>query len=311
MFRYFLFRLAAALPTVFLVSVLVFAMLYLTPGDPASIYIGDQQSTPERLAEVRREMGLDRPVVVQYLDFATGALRGDAGRSLQTNRKVTEEIRERLPNTLELAGAAFLISLVFGGGLGLLSAVRHNTWIDTLTRVFALAGVSMPVFWLGALVILVFSLQLRWFPVTGDGGLERLVLPAFTLGIVTSAPLMRLVRGAMLEVLRKEYITTARAKGQRERVVLFGHALRNALIPVVTVLGLQFGALLSGAVITEAVFARAGLGLLLVDSIQRKDFPVVQAMTLYLAMIYVALNLIVDFSYAFLDPRIRLGASQR
>jgi peptide/nickel transport system permease protein len=256
-------------------------------------------------------MGLDRPVVVQYLDFATGALRGDAGRSLQTNRKVTEEIRERLPNTLELATAAFVISLIFGGGLGLLSAVRHNTWIDTVTRVFALAGVSMPVFWLGALVILVFSLQLRWFPVTGEGGLERLVLPAFTLGIVTSAPLMRLVRGSMLEVLRKEYITTARAKGQREQVVIFGHALRNALIPVVTVLGLQFGALLSGAVITEAVFARAGLGLLLVDSIQRKDFPVVQAMTLYLAIIYVVLNLIVDFSYAFLDPRIRLGASQR
>ena|SRR5438034_3423834 len=311
MFRYFFFRMLVAIPTIMLVTVVVFAMLYFTPGDPASIYLGDRQATPERLAEIRKLMGLDRPLYIQYLDFALGALRGDSGRSLQTNRLVSVEILERLPNTLELTVAAFMISLVIGGGLGLLSAVRHNTWIDTLTRVVALAGVSMPVFWLGSLIILVFSLQLRWFPVTGQGGLERLVMPATALGIVTSAPLMRLVRGAMLEVMRQDYITTARAKGQHERKVVLVHALRNALIPVVTVLGLQFGGLLSGAVITESVFARTGIGKLAVDSILSKDFPVVQATTLYIALVYVLLNILVDFSYAFLDPRIRLGESQR
>ena len=311
MFRYFLLRIAVAIPTIILVTVVVFGMLYLTPGDPASMYLGDRQSSPERLAEIRKQMGLDRPIYVQYLDFAIGALRGEAGRSLQTNRLVSDEILDRLPNTLQLTVAAFLVSLVIGGGLGLLSAVRQNSWIDTLTRLVALAGVSMPVFWLGSLIILVFSLQLRWFPVTGEGGLERLIMPATALGIVTSAPLMRLVRGAMLEVLRQDYITTARAKGQRERKVVMVHALRNALIPVVTVLGLQFGGLLSGAVITESVFARTGIGKLVVDSILSKDFPIVQATTLYIAIVYVLLNIAVDFSYAFLDPRIRLGERQR
>jgi ABC-type dipeptide/oligopeptide/nickel transport system permease component len=218
---------------------------------------------------------------------------------------------DRLPNTLELTIAAFLISVILGGGLGLLSAVRYNSWIDTLARLVALAGVSMPVFWLGALVILVFSLQLRWFPVTGEGGWERLVMPAAVLGLITSAPLMRLVRGSMLDILRQDYITTARAKGLRENVILFGHALRNALIPVVTVLGLQLGGLLSGAVITESVFARPGIGKLIMDSILSKDFPVVQATTLYVAIAYVLLNMLVDFSYAYLDPRVRVEASKK
>ena len=311
MLRYFLFRILVAVPTIVLVTIVVFGMLYLTPGDPASIYLGDRQSTPERLAQIREVMGLNRPLYVQYADFALGMLSGTSARSLQTNRLVNDEILERLPNTLELTIAAFLISVFLGGGLGLLSAVRRNSWVDTFTRIIAMGGVSMPVFWLGSLIILVFSLQLRWFPVTGQGGLERLVMPAMALGIVTSAPLMRLVRGSMLEVLRQDYITTARAKGQRERKVILVHALRNALIPVMTVLGLQFGGLLSGAVITESVFARTGIGKLVVDSILSKDFPVVQATTLYVAIVYVLLNIAVDFSYAFLDPRIRLGESQR
>jgi ABC-type dipeptide/oligopeptide/nickel transport system permease component len=311
MLRFALVRLVMAIPTILLVTLAVFGMLYLTPGDPASIYLGDRLSTPERLAQIRHEMGLDRPIYVQYLDFAIKALRGEPGRSLQTNRPVVDEILERLPNTLELTAAAFLFSVVFGGLLGLLSAVRYNTWIDTSTRIIALAGVSMPVFWLGALVILVFSLQLRWFPITGEGGWQRLVMPAAVLGLVTSAPLMRLVRGSMLDVLRQEYVVTARAKGLREGQVLFGHALRNALIPVVTVLGLQLCGLLSGAVITESVFARPGIGKLIVDSILSKDFPVVQAATLYVSVAYVLLNMVVDFSYAFLDPRVRVGASQR
>ena len=305
MFRYILLRIALALPTIVLVSILVFLMLYLTPGDPASIYVGDRQATPERLAQVRHEMGLDRPILVQYADFATGMLRGGASRSLQTNRAVSDEIMERLPSTLELTIAAFLISVFIGGGLGILSALRPNSWFDTATRAVAMAGVSMPVFWLGALVIFIFSVQLRWFPVTGEGGWERLVMPAAVLGLVTAAPLMRLVRGSMLEVMGMDYITTARAKGQRESAVVLGHGLRNALIPIVTVMGLQLGALLGGAVITEAVFARPGIGRLIVDSILSKDFPVVQATILYVAVIYIVINLVVDISYGFLDPRIR------
>ncbi len=311
MFRYILLRIALAVPTIILVSVLVFLMLYLTPGDPASIYVGDRQATPERLAQVRHEMGLDRPIWVQYADFATGMLRGSGARSLQTNRPVSDEIMERLPSTLELTFAAFIISVVVGGGLGILSALRPNSWFDTSTRAVAMAGVSMPVFWLGALVIFVFSLQLRWFPVTGEGGWQRLVMPAAVLGLVTAAPLMRLVRGSMLEVMGMDYITTARAKGQRESAVVMGHGLRNALIPIITVMGLQLGALLGGAVITEAVFARPGIGRLIVDSILSKDFPVVQATILYVAIIYIIINLVVDISYGFLDPRIRLGAGQR
>lgn len=311
MIRFALSRLVLAIPTVFLVTVAVFGMLYLTPGDPASIYLGDRQSTPERLAQIRHQMGLDRPIYVQYFDFAIKALRGEPGRSLQTNRPVVDEILQRLPNTLELTIAAFIIAVLVGLSLGLLSAVRYNSWIDTFARIIALAGVSMPVFWLGALVILVFSLQLRMFPITGEGGWDRLVMPAAVLGIVTSAPLIRLVRGSMLDVLKQDYITTARSKGLRERTILLGHALRNALIPVVTVMGLQLGGLLSGAVITESVFARPGIGKLIVDSILSKDFPVVQATTLYVSIAYVLLNTIVDFSYAFLDPRVRVGASQQ
>ncbi|MEO6062503.1 MAG: ABC transporter permease [Thermoflexales bacterium] len=308
MLRYLLFRLAIAIPTIFAVSAVVFLMLYLTPGDPATIYIGDRQATPERIAQIREVMGLNRPLIVQYLDFFVGAFRGDAARSLQTNQLVSEQIAERLPSTIELTVAAFLVSVVFGTSLGVLSAVKHNRWIDTVSRLLALAGVSMPVFWLGLLGIYLFSVQLRWFPVTGQGGLDRLVLPAFTLGIVTSAPLMRLVRSAMLEVLKLDYVRTARAKGQIERIVIVNHALRNALLPIVTVLGLQLGGLLSGAVITESVFARAGLGKLIVDSILSKDFPVVQGVTLYIAVLYVLINVLVDLSYGVLDPRIRLGA---
>ena len=300
-------RLLLAIPTVFAVSIAVFLMLHLIPGDPASIYLGDQLATPERLERIRQEMGLDRPIHVQYLDFVGRALQGDLGRSLQNGRPVALELSERLPRTAELAAAAFLVSLLFGVSLGILSALRHNTWVDTLSMFVALVGVSMPIFWLGLLAILVFSIQLSWFPITGQQGLVSLVLPAMVLGIVSSATLARLVRSSMLEVLRNEYVTTARAKGLRERVVVRRHALKNALIPVVTVLGLEVGSLLSGAVITETVFARPGIGKLIVDSIQSKDFTVVQGGVLFVAVVYVVVNLAVDVSYAFLDPRIRLS----
>lgn len=300
-------RLLLAIPTVFAVSIAVFLLLYLIPGDPASIFLGDNLATPERLEVIRHEMGLDRPIHVQYLDFIGRALQGDLGRSLQNGRPVALELAERLPRTAELAAAAFLVSIVFGVSLGILSALRHNTWVDTFAMLVALAGVSMPIFWLGLLAILVFSLQLGWFPVTGQHGIASLVLPATVLGIVSSATLARLVRSSMLEVLGHEYVTTARAKGLRERVVIGRHALKNALIPVVTVLGLEVGSLLSGAVITETVFARPGIGKLIVDSIQGKDFTVVQGAVLFVASTYVLVNLVVDISYAFLDPRIRVS----
>jgi peptide/nickel transport system permease protein/oligopeptide transport system permease protein len=300
-------RLLLAVPTVFAVSAAVFLMLHLIPGDPASIYLGDNLATPERLETIRHEMGLDRPIHVQYLDFLGRALQGDLGRSLQNGRPVALELSERLPRTAELAAAAFIVSAFFGISLGILSALRHNTWVDTFGMLVALAGVSMPIFWLGLLAILVFSIQLSWFPVTGQHGIASLVLPAMVLGIVSSATLARLVRSSMLEVLRHEYVTTARAKGLRERIVVRRHAFKNALIPVVTVLGLEVGSLLSGAVITETVFARPGIGKLIVDSIQSKDFTVVQGGVLFVAVIYVVVNLAVDVSYAFLDPRIRVS----
>ena len=300
-------RLLLAIPTVFAVSIAVFLLLYLIPGDPASIFLGDNLATPERLEVIRHEMGLDRPIHVQYLDFIGRALQGDLGRSLQNGRPVALELAERLPRTAELAAAAFIVSIVFGASLGILSALRHNTWVDSFAMLVALAGVSMPIFWLGLLAILVFSLQLGWFPVTGQHGIASLVLPATVLGIVSSATLARLVRSSMLEVLGHEYVTTARAKGLRERVVIGRHALKNALIPVVTVLGLEVGSLLSGAVITETVFARPGIGKLIVDSIQGKDFTVVQGAVLFVASTYVLVNLVVDISYAFLDPRIRVS----
>lgn len=300
-------RLLLAIPTVFAVSIAVFLMLHLIPGDPASIYLGENLATPERLERIRHEMGLDRPLHVQYLDFVGRALQGDLGRSLQNDRPVALDIAERLPRTAELAAAAFLVSVVFGVSLGILSALRHNTWVDTLAMLVALVGVSMPIFWLGLLAILVFSIQLGWFPVTGQQGIASLVLPAAVLGIVSSATLARLVRSSMLEVLRQEYVTTARSKGLARRVVIWRHAFKNALIPVVTVLGLEVGSLLSGAVITETVFARPGIGKLVVDSIQSKDFTVVQGTILLIAVTYVLVNLIVDVSYAFLDPRIRVS----
>jgi peptide/nickel transport system permease protein len=306
MTRYLQQRALLVIPTILLTSVVVFLMLYLIPGDPASIYLGENKATPERLAQTRHLMGLDRPLYVQYGDFLWKALHGDLGRSLQTNRPVATEIRDRLPNTVALAVAAMLLAVLFGVSLGVISGLKQNSWVDTLAMLTALAGVSMPVFWLGLLLIMFFSVRLHWFPATSGSQPRDLVLPAVSLALLSTATLARLVRSSILEVLRQEFLTTARAKGLRERAVVLRHALPNALIPVVTVIGLQFGALLSGAVVTETVFARPGLGKLVVDSIQNKDFPVVQGVILVLATTYILVNLLVDLSYALIDPRIRL-----
>jgi peptide/nickel transport system permease protein len=305
MTKYIRTRLALAVPTVLLTSLVVFLMLFLIPGDPASIYVGEQTATPERLAEIRRVMGLDRPLHVQYADFLWRALRGDLGRSLQTNRPVLDEILSRLPNTIQLAAAAMALAVGLGFALGLVSALRQNTVVDTLAMLVALFGVSVPVFWLALLLIMLFAVQLQWLPATSGPGFRGLILPAVSLALLSAATLARLVRSCVLEVLRLDYLTTARAKGLGAAVVVLRHALPNALIPVITAMGLQFGALLSGAVITETIFARPGLGKLVVDSIQSKDLPTVQGVVLVLACIYVVMNLLVDLSYALVDPRIR------
>jgi peptide/nickel transport system permease protein len=306
MTRYIQRRLLLVIPTVLLTSLVVFLMLYLIPGDPASIYLGENQASPERLEQIREQLGLNRPLYVQFGDFLWKAVQGDLGRSIQTNRPVIQEIGDRFPNTVTLAIAAMVLAIVFGVTLGVLAGLKQNTWIDTLLMLSALAGVSIPVFWLGLLFIMVFAVWLGWLPATGEGGWRGLILPAVSLAALSTATLARLVRSSIIEVLGQDFLRTSRAKGLHQSAIVVRHALPNALIPVVTVIGLQFGNLLSGAVITESVFARPGLGKLVVDSIQNKDFPAVQGVILVLATIYVVVNLIVDLSYAVIDPRIRL-----
>jgi peptide/nickel transport system permease protein len=306
MTRYVQRRLLLVIPTVVLTSLVVFLMLYLIPGDPASIYLGENQASPERLEQIREQLGLNRPLYVQFADFLWRAVQGDLGRSIQTNRPIIQEIGDRLPNTIALAIAAMALAILFGVTLGVLAGLRQNTWIDTVLMLSALAGVSIPVFWLGLLFIMVFAVWLGWLPATGEGGWRGLILPAVSLAALSTATLARLVRSSIIEVMSQDFLRTSRAKGLHQSAIVLRHALPNALIPVVTVIGLQFGNLLSGAVITESVFARPGLGKLVVDSIQNKDFPAVQGVILVLATVYVVVNLIVDLSYAVIDPRIRL-----
>jgi len=305
MTRYAVQRLLVTIPTIFAVTILVFLMLQLVPGDPAEIFLGEHQSSPELLEQVRHDMGLDRPLHIQYLSYVWNALRGDLGNSLFNNQPVAGQILDALPSTLELSLTSMAISTLLGVSLGILAALKHNTWVDSLSMGLALVGVSMPVFWLGLLMIFFFSVRLKWFPPMGHGDLKRLVLPAFALGLLSSATLARLVRSSMLEVMNEDYVRTARAKGLSEKRVIIRHALRNALIPAVTVLGLQFGRLLSGAVLTETIFARLGLGRMYVESILNKDITLIQGLTLMLAISIMVSNILVDISYAVLDPRIR------
>jgi peptide/nickel transport system permease protein len=308
MFDFLRKQLMMLIPVMLGVSILVFLMMSLTPGGAieAMVLRGGAQVSGEDLARFRKEMGLDDPLHVQYLRFLRKALQGDLGRSLRTNRPVSEMLWEQLPATVELAVASMGLAVFLGGTLGLVSALRQNSWIDSLSMALSLVGWSMPSFWLGLLMILVFALHLDWLPITGEGRrLARLVLPALTLALGTSGLIARLVRSAVLEVLRMDYVTTARAKGLAERLVISRHVLRNALIPVVTMVGLQFGRLLSGTVIIETVFARQGIGWLTVDAILERDMPLVQGAVLLFAVVYVLSNLAVDVSYALIDPRIR------
>ena len=305
MISYIRGRLLTSIPVILGVSVLVFSMLHLLPGDPVMIMLGEAAGSPERIAELRAQLGLNDPLPVQYARFLGNALRGDFGRSIRTNRPVFDEIREQAPNTIQLTVAGLGLAIVLGVTLGVLAGRFQNSWIDNFSMLLALIGVSMPSFWMGLLLIFFFALRLGWLPATGQGGLERLILPAFTLGVHAMAIIARLTRSNMIEVLNQEYVTTARAKGLSERALVVRHALRNALVPVLTVVGLQFGALLGGAVIIETVFARQGMGRLAVEAILAKDFPIVQGVVLVAAVIYVLINLLVDISYGLLDPRIR------
>jgi len=303
--RYISARLLATVPVVFGVTLAVFSMLYLIPGDPVKIMLSEFVTSPEQIARMRAQLHLNEPFAQQYGRFVWGAVRGDLGQSIRDRRPVTAEIVELLPATAQLAVAALALSAALGISLGLLAALRQNSWWDVGAMMVALAGVSMPSFWLGLLLIFTFSLHLGLLPATGGGGLSHLLMPAFALGLGAAAIIARLTRSSMLDVLRMEYITTARAKGLAGAAVVLRHGLFNALIPIITIFGLQFGNLLAGTVIIETVFGRPGIGRLVVSAIINKDFPLVQGVVLFVAVGYVVINLAVDVVYAAIDPRIR------
>jgi len=294
------------------VSLLSYGLILVTPGDPADTALRSQQQSPPSDAEIaafRAEHGLDEPFAVQYVSWIGDALRGDLGTSYVNSEPVASLLVAHLPNTLELAVAAMAVSLVFAVPAGVVSAVHRDTWIDRTCQLTALFGVSVPNFWLGYLLILASSLWLGLTPVAGAGGLDHLLLPALTLGTGLAAIVTRLVRASMLSVLGAEYVETARSKGVRERLVVYKHALRNALVPVVTIVGLQFGFVLNGAVVVEVVFQRPGLGTLLVDAVFARDYPVIQGVVVVTALAFAVTNQLVDIAYTKLDPRIGRGVS--
>lgn len=289
-----------------LISFIVFALLELAPGDPAKLLLG-HDATEEGVIKLRAQLGLDRPFLERYFAFITKAFQGDFGRSYETRRLVVDEIRNAFPATLQLAVASLLIAVIIGIPAGITSAVHHHSAVDKTIRFFILIAVSLPTFWLGLMLILLFSITLRWFPSFGRGGLQHLVLPAVSLSCYSLAIIVRMTRSSMLEVLRNEYITTARAKGVPEFLVIYKHALRNAFIPVLTIIGLQFGILLGGAVITETIFAWPGIGRLLLQAIFSRDYPIIRVGILLISGCFVFINLIVDILYTYIDPTVGLG----
>jgi peptide/nickel transport system permease protein len=312
MHRYILRRLLQTIPVLLLFSIVVFAALRLVPGDPAVVMLG-LEAKPEAVAEIREEMGLDKPLFVQYGIWLKNVVQGDFGISWRSKQTVESLIMRRLGATLELTIGAMVIGILIALPLGVLSGLRPNSWFDTLATGFSLLGIAIPGFWLGLLLLLLLSVRLNWLPPSGHVGffddpvesLRHLLMPALTLGVGLAAPLARFVRSGMLDVMNADYIRTARAKGLRERVVIIRHALRNGLLSVTTVFGLEFGSLLGGAVITESVFNWPGIGTLLLNAIQQRDYAMVQGTVLFISMIFIIVNLLVDLSYGLLDPRIR------
>jgi ABC-type dipeptide/oligopeptide/nickel transport system permease component len=308
-------RLLDAIPVLLLSSLLVFAILHLVPGDPIDAMMGAASfgiSTPESqaklVAEIRAQLGLNDPLPLQYLHWLGNALHLDFGESFIRHQPVATLIAQRLPSTLELAGTALVLSVILGMAMGIVAALRRNTWVDGAVMVVSLAGVSLPSFAFAMLLILLFSVTLGWLPATGSGSFDRLILPALVLGYEGTGLIARLTRASLLEVLGREYMTTARAKGLPPRILVLRHALRNALIPIVTIVGLQVGRLLAGSIIVETVFARQGVGQLAIDAILQKDYPLVQGIILLTASTYVVANLLVDISYGFINPKIRTAS---
>ena len=302
--RYLVRRLLLTVPVLLGVATLVFALIHLVPGDPVQSMLGEGASQ-EEVVELRHRLGLDRPLLAQYQSFLAGILRGDLGSSFRYGTPVTSEIRDRLVRTMQLAAAAMAVAILLALPLGIIAAVFRGTAIDHAAMTLALVGISMPNFWLGPLLAILFAVYLGWLPVSGTGSLAHLVLPAVTLGAALAAILARMTRASLLEELRELYVLAARARGLSRMRAVVKHALRNSLIPVVTIIGLQFGAVLTGTIITETIFAWPGVGRLLIQAINFRDYPLVQGCILFISVTYVMMNLITDLTYGLLDPRIR------
>ena len=309
MINYTIKRIFEVIPVLLIVSIIVFSVMHLLPGDPTLLMLAGAEggSIPqERLDELRIIMGLNKPLYEQYYNFISNAISGDLGTSIRLRTPVTEILLQKFPYTIKLSLLGLMIAIFLGVVIGLVAALFKDTWLDHFSMTFSLIGVSMPIYWLGLLLILIFSINLNIFPSSGATGWKSIVLPALTLGFVSAGLISRLLRSSLLEVLNEDYIRTAKGKGLTDKIILIKHALKNAMIPVITILGLQFGNMLAGAVVTETVFSRPGLGRLVVNGILWKDYPLIQGTVLFIACIYVLVNLFVDISYYWFDPRIKL-----
>lgn len=306
MLKYTFRRILGTIPTLLIVITFVFLFVRMIPGDPARLVAGEQ-ATLEDVEAVRTQLGLDKPLPVQYAKYVTGLLKGDLGNSLRTKRPVAEEIGNRYMNTLALTFTSLVWSTIAGVLFGVWSGKNRGKWQDYTGMTAAVSGISLPAFWVGFLLIMVFAVKLRWLPTTGAGSFKNLILPSITLGLGIAAVIARFTRSSIIEVLKEDYIRTARAKGIRERAVTWKHAFRNSMVSVVTVVGLQFGYLLGGSVVTEAVFAYPGLGSLLIESVNYRDYPAIQSLILIFSLQFIIINLVVDILYAVLNPEIKLG----
>lgn len=306
MIQYIFRRLLVTLPVLFGVSTLTFLLIHFVPGDPIDQMLGDRVSFEDK-QNMRQELGLDKPLLEQYTNFMGGLIKFDMGRSLYSRQPVAQKIWQRIPATAELTVFSIFFALLIGLPLGVLAAIKQYSWTDNSVLILGLLGMSMPGFWLGPMLILIFSIQLDWFPVSERGGIEHVILPAISLGMALGAILMRMTRAAMLEVIKEDFVRTARSKGLPPMLVYFKHTLRNALMPIITIVGLQFGALLTGTVITETIFDWPGIGTLFFDAIQQRDYPLVQGCVLFIACTYVFVNLATDIAYAIANPKVRLS----
>jgi len=302
--KYFLKRILSIIPVLIITSIIVFLIIHIIPGDPAEVIAGP--GVPQNEVEnIRHLMGLDKPLATQYFDWISKVVRGDFGVSMASKDPISPLVFSRFKNTLILSLLGICFAVVVGIPLGIISAIKQNSIIDIIVMLFSIMGISVPIFWLGLILVIFFSIQLGIFPATGSGGLRHLVLPAITIGLNSLAIIARMTRASMLEVLKQDYIVTAESKGLSDMTIIFKHALKNALIPIVTTIGIQFGYLMGGAVLTETVFVYPGLGRLLVDSIRRRDYYVVQACIMLIAVMFVLVNMIVDILYAYLNPKIK------